>query len=48
MVGQEAEAITMAGGIAADRQRVLAALVAAFFSVSVQPWFPVLNGMHGA
>ena len=41
MVGEEAEAITMAGGIAADRERVLAALVAAFFSVSVQPWFSV-------
>ena len=31
MVGEEAEAITMVGGIAADGEGVQAALVAAFF-----------------
>jgi len=46
MVGEEAGAITMAGGIAAD-ERVLAALVAAFFSVSVQPWFSLCTVCTG-
>ena len=46
MVGQEAEAITMAGGIAADRERVLAALVAAFFRFGSALVFR-LHGMHG-
>jgi hypothetical protein len=40
MVGREAEAITMAGGIAADRERVLAALVAAFFPFRFSLGFP--------
>ena len=39
MVGEEAEAITMVGGIAAIEKEFRPPLWRPFFSVSVQPWF---------